>query len=153
MIVRQEPLSWMLRDGLESIAFLNWQEIERDLNAQPFDINWQALLDAERSCSYQVVAARAGAALVGYSSYFCDAGYRSRQTRIARNDAIYLLPKYRRGWNGAKLIREGERILLASGASRVVYGTTMSYEGGRLGKLFARMGYAKAGEYYSRVLI
>ena len=149
MIVRQEPLSWMLRDGLDDIGRRQWTESEQ---TGEYGIIWDKLLEAERDCRFQVVAARAGAKLVGYNSFWIDTTYRSGQIRIARNDVMYLLPEYRRGWNGVKLVREGERIAREAGAKRISYGLELWYENGRVGSLLARIGYAKTGELYSRAL-
>ena len=149
MIVRQEPLAWLMRDGLEGIARQQWTE-----SSQPgeFGVVWINLLEAERDCRFQVVAARAGAKLVGYNSFWIDTTYRSGQIRIARNDVMYLLPEYRRGWNGVRLVREGERIAREAGAKRISYGLETWYREGAVCKLLSRMGYAKTGELYSRAL-
>ena len=69
-------------------------------------------------------AARAAPRLVGYHLTFLRNDLHSVHTLIGYVDSYYLLPEYRRGWNGFRLIRESERVLRELGVQKVYVGAT-----------------------------
>jgi GNAT superfamily N-acetyltransferase len=156
VIIQIVLLSILLANGLRDLAALHWAEAELEPEATPLAVDWAHLQWLERCGGYLVTAAFQDQRLVGYASYFVNKHTRSMHTTMAHADAMYLLPEYRRGWNGVRLIRQAERDLRQTGAVRINYAINTAVRIGKRGKtvgdLFAALGYRKTGEIVGKVL-
>ncbi|MDE7064660.1 MAG: GNAT family N-acetyltransferase [Desulfovibrionaceae bacterium] len=97
-----------------------------------------------------ITTARDGATLVGYAVYILsptNQHYRGMAT--AESDAFFLLPEYRRGWDGLRMLQHAEAMLAARGVVLISQRFPASRE---YGALFRRMGYRLEEHLYMRRL-
>lgn len=156
MIFQIVPLSILLGSGLRELAVQHWDESELYKETAPLAVDWAYLQSLERLGGYLVIAAFDDQKLVGYASYFVNKHTRSMHTTMAQGDAMYLLPEYRRGWNGVRLIRQAEAGLRQTGAVRINHAINTAVRIGKRGKtvgdLLEALGYRKTGEIVGKVL-
>lgn len=96
----------------------HWQEIAQFPDI-PLDPDYEQYARAEAAGQLRIYSARAES-LVGYAIYIVGPAWHYRQSLQARQDILFLLPEYRRGRTGLKLIQYTEEQLQAEGV-QVVY--------------------------------
>jgi GNAT superfamily N-acetyltransferase len=96
-----------------------------------------------------LLTARDKGAMVGYLVIRVTAHNRSKSTKIAQEEALFLLPEYRRGNNGAKLIKLGLKAAEAMGAQKFYI---TSQECKPIGNFLSKLGFTKKSETYEMSL-
>jgi GNAT superfamily N-acetyltransferase len=96
------------------------------------------------------IAVRMQGQLVGYCIFKLQASLHNHQQRVAVNDVIYLLPAYRRGKTGIRLIQKTEALLQAFGIDRVFISAVGQCP--KTGKLLESLGYSPAETVYTKLL-
>jgi len=91
-----------------ALAPAHYQEIAAYQDIYSLNWNTAAYKKAEDADQIAVIAARSGLRLVGYFIMFIMPHPHYVGTLIATEDIHYLVPEFRRGWTGAKLIRAAE---------------------------------------------
>jgi hypothetical protein len=145
-----DKLETLLAEGLEDLAFQDWAEVEVHTDQVPLAIDWGHMMAQERLGTYRVISARIGGELAGYNSFFINRHTRARDTLFAINDALYLAPQYRQGWNGVRFLRESDRLLKEAGVAKVQYGIKTHMPAG--GHILARLGYEHIEDVYAKIL-
>ena len=91
------------------------------------------------------LTARENGVMVGYQVIRIAAHNRSKNTKIAQEEALFLLPEYRKGQNGQKLLQLGAEAARHSGAEK--YYVT-SQEAKPISSLLLKVGFKKKAEVY-----
>lgn len=122
---RWEPVQTLLEAGLVKLTEAHWREVNVNGDKIPLAPDWKKFKQLERNGVAKWLSARTVRTdkLVGYSAWIIGPSLHYRYNVFALNDAIYLDPAYRQGWNGVRLIDEAELALRALGVSKIVYHT------------------------------
>lgn len=149
-------LETLLGEGLEDITIQNFEEVEPHKDAIPLAIDWDHLRQSEKIGTYRVVAAHVDGELVGYDSFFINRHTRHKETIVAVNDVIYLIPEMRQGMVGARQVRESDRLLAEAGVVKIDRGCQENMRIGKhrgtVGDLFVRLGYIHTESRYTKIL-
>lgn len=95
-----------------------------------------------------ITTARDDKKLVGYAVYILsptNQHYKGMAT--AESDAFFLLPEYRRGWDGLRMLQHAESMLVSRGVVLISQRFPVSHD---YGALFRRMGYRLEEHLYMR---
>lgn len=144
-----EPLATLRADGLDTLAFMAWSEVETEKADYPFEINWpryQAMEDAE---TLRFLAARDNAKLVGYAAIVVMPHLRSRNVVMAHVADIYVVPEARRRGIGVALVDEMESWLSRIGVHHVM---VAERDGIPTGKFYQRRGYTSNERFWVKKL-
>jgi GNAT superfamily N-acetyltransferase len=96
-----------------------------------------------------LITARHDSDLVGYATVFLKADLHSAHTLTGFADSYYLLPAFRRGWAGIKLIREIERVLKELDVKKFYIGASLHMN---TAKLFKFAKYQEEETIFSKLL-
>lgn len=136
---------------LQVLAELEYAEL-----GQPFPLlpDWQRLRDLEACGKVFMLTVRDGdmggeSILIGANVMIVDTHIHYASTKVAFNDAIFLLKEHRRGYIGKKLI-EYTRFALQSHDVRGIY--YHAKPGTVLGKLLESMGYGACETVHRMVM-
>ena len=139
-----------VRPEMTGLIERHYEEI-RDEDTPPVDINWPFFEHLEASGNLLIVTARDGEILAGYVFFVVAPLPHYRTHLAAHDDAHYLSPEYRNGWNGVRLIRAAEQALKEKGVSRVSFHHKNRADINR-GAVFKRLGYAPVETIWSKRL-
>lgn len=129
----------------------HWREVRwDDTEADPDCARYDA---AEAAGAYRLLTARGdhhelGRPLIGYAGYWICPSAQRRGALEAAQDMLYLRPDCRRGWLGAELIREGDRMLAELGVSIVYHHVRTAARD--FGPVLQRLGYQPIETTYAR---
>jgi GNAT superfamily N-acetyltransferase len=87
--------------------------------------------------------------LIGYSVFIVSTSLHSRRCLQACQDALFILPEYRLGSTGLRLIRFADEALANEGVEVVVRQTTANRD---ISRIFEGMGYLETHRCYARRL-
>lgn len=146
-------------EGFEDLLVAHWEEAETD--PSPMAPNWTGYYGLERAGVLKMLLLRRGGQLIGYSVWFVQKPLHHALTTWAVCDLIYVEPEERKGWTGAFLVRQSERLLRGFGVQVINYNVkprsspdNLDYKRGRdsVGHLLRRLGYALYEEVWTRHL-
>ena len=135
---QQEALVSVVRDVTE-LARLDWEEINHDNEAYPFDPDWDLYEILEDSGALSIFTARDDGKLVGYFSVVKSPSLHSKGKFISCNDVIYLHKDYRKGFVGVRLFKFVEDCLKEDGCTNLQVIFTEQYD---ITSLLTRLGYS-----------
>ena len=92
-----------------------------------------------------LLTARDKGAMVGYQIIQIAFHNRSNTTLIAEEEALFLLPKYRKGWNGVRLLKLGIEAAKTLGAEIFYVSSQECYP---IKSLLLKVGFKKKSESY-----
>ena len=87
--------------------------------------------------------------LVGYVAFFVRRNLHYQSSIQAMQDVLFLLPEYRRGMTGVRLIRHAERRLAAEGVNVVYHHAKRT---NKVGELLERLGYELIDQIHGKRL-
>lgn len=98
-----EPLAqcW---DEMVALAAHHWQETEGYRHGQPFAPSYERYAEYDRAGWYFEATARVEGRMVGYCGIYVVPSMHSQQM-IATEDAMFIVPEYRRGRNALRFIQ------------------------------------------------
>lgn len=134
---QQEALVSVVKD-VSDLARLDWEEINHDDEAYPFDPDWDLYELLEDNDSLFIFTARDEGKLVGYFSVVKTPNPHSKGKFIFCNDVIYLHKNYRKGFVGVKLFKFVEDCLKDDGCTNLQVIFTDRYD---ITSLLTRLGY------------
>ena len=108
----------------------------------PLAVGWQELLRLESQGMLCILTARDGPRLVGYVCNLVRSHLFAVGTLHGFVEAYYLLPEYRRGWNGYNLLKRNDEMLVQVGCKLILITAEMRHKQGRSSALLKRLGYA-----------
>ena len=126
----------------------HWDEIALKDAFGPVDIAETAYRALYECGMLHVTTARDEGRLVGYAVYFVMHNFHYKTRRVAESDVFFLLPEYRKGLVGFRLLRESDRAL--SGMVDIIVNKVKAAHD--CGRLFERMGYHLAEKNYMKVV-
>lgn len=126
----------------------HWDEIALKDAFGPVDIDENAYRALYECGMLHVTTARDEGRLVGYAVYFVMHNFHYKTRRVAESDVFFLLPEYRKGLAGFRLLREADRAL--SGMVDIIVNKMKAAHD--CGRLFERMGYHLAEKNYMKVV-
>jgi hypothetical protein len=138
-----------IQPELEPFAVLHWQEIALDHNVVPLDMDWDKYKDLDDKEVLHVVTARNEEGIVGYHISIICGHLHYKSTLHALVDLYYLAPLFRTGRTGLKLFQFTENSLKALGVKKIVTGTKVHFNHGRL---FEHMGYTNTEVIYTKLI-
>lgn len=124
-----------------------WHEMQQDHAADlPVDPDLPAYEHLDRSSKLRILTARDNGSLIGYIVFVVYKHPHHEKILCGHEDAFYLSKTHRKGLTGAKMIREGVRLLASQGVQRVFFTTDAAND---CGPLLERIGFAKSNVIYS----
>lgn len=94
-----------------------------------------------------LLVAESGGRVVGMAGAFVTRWYFSPRI-MAQQAILWVKPEHRKGAFGARLVRELEAACIKAGAQAIVMTSLDGLNGGKLGKLYERCGYAPLEQHY-----
>lgn len=147
MVFRRELFTLELLDEAYPLIAAHYHEAEHFADI-PFDLDDDFYLCAEAGGILRCFTARAGTVLVGYAVFFVRRNARQRSIQAAQ-DGLFLLPEYRRGIAGARLIRYAEKALAVEGVHVVYHYANLINS---VGQLLQSLEYEHVGGIYAKRL-
>jgi len=147
-------------EGLHSLARellplfqQHWQEIALDRDIVPLDPDWDNYYDLATTGKLHVLTAREeDGYLVGYVFNLIGGHLHYNSTKFAHTEMFWLMPEYRFGWNGFKLLKYNLRGLKQRGVVVSTINIKLGFKNARVGQLLARLGYAPTDIVLRKVL-
>src|SRR5215469_9823884 len=133
----------------EILVLAKAQQAEVGEDYEPFDPNWDEWLRYERSGSLAVWTARTfNGVLVGYVLWLRTRGLNSASTVFAEARLIYLLPEWREGLTGYKMLKSAIEAVKTQGVDLIRVETNALYENDRLSLLLKRLRFTRVGSVW-----
>ncbi len=126
----------------------HWDEIALKEAFGPVDIDENGYRALHDCGMLHITTARDGGALIGYAVYFVMHNFHYKTRTVAESDVFFLLPEYRKGLAGVRLLREADRAL-SEIADVIVNKVKAAHDCGRI---FERMGYQLAEKQFMKVV-
>jgi hypothetical protein len=139
----------VIRDEIAPLHWAHWQESESSRHELPYNPNYDAYVQQERTGSFMVFTVRdAAGALKGYMQMYIG---RSNHTGvlISNEDALFLDPEVRKGFICRRFAAYAEQCLRALGV-REVRLSVKNTNG--VWKVWERMGFAATGVELVKIL-
>lgn len=128
---------------------LHWDEIALNKDIVPLDPDWEAYEKIETAGFYHVVTARHDSALVGYATFTIARNLHYRTLVVADSDIFFLLPRYRRGLAGIRLLSFAEKTLTERGVHKIVMRAKIHHD---LDPVMRRMKFTPIERIYSKMV-
>jgi GNAT superfamily N-acetyltransferase len=136
-------------DAIQEMRLLypaHWAEIEGETL---LDMDYDRYWELDRLGIIHLFTARDQGCLVGYQVFLVSPALHHKSSLTAFCDFEYLKPKYRKGWNGVKFLRFGEKCLQDFGVHRIMRESTTRLD---FGSVLKFLGYRVKAHLYSKVL-
>jgi GNAT superfamily N-acetyltransferase len=145
-ITFQKELFGLIAPELPDLWLRHWEEIDQENRLDP---DWQKYLVMEATGLLHVITARNTKKLIGYYMAVVTPQLHDKTCLMAFSDTLYILPEYRVGWTGYKLIREAGKMLKVLGVKKSYLVTKKNFP---LIMLLKRLGYIFTEKIYVKVL-
>jgi GNAT superfamily N-acetyltransferase len=113
---------------LIEMTVLHWNEIAKDKEVMRLNVDRDHYLSGEKDGSVFCVAVKDGAKLAGYFIMHMYTHPHYQHVYCAQSDIYYLLPEYRSGVNGFKLLKAGLKVAKERGASYAFVSTKVGHD-------------------------
>lgn len=141
-----ETIDESLREDLEPLLYLNWQEVDNKLLLNP---DWQTYYSVQSTNLIRCYTARVDDVLVGYSIFFISPSLHHKDYRIAHNDVFYIHPECRAGKLPYKFLNYFLQQIKDEGISLITINTKVQKD---FHKLLEYFGFEFSEYSYTRVL-
>ncbi len=105
-------------DKITELLQANWAETGFDFDFCP---NFESYIEGQRQGLIIALAAFDGDEIIGYSTAVLHHHLFNPELIFCTNDALFLLPEYRKSINSARLILETERVAKERGAHQMMW--------------------------------
>jgi hypothetical protein len=136
-------------EELKPLTVQHYDEIALHKQHIPLDPDWNLYKKMTSNNSLFVAGARDNGQLVGYSIFFISRMAHYQSTLCANNDVLYLLPKYRQGIAGIKLIKFCETELKKMNIVKLLWHIKFAKD---FRKILYRMGYCDEDAIVGKIL-
>lgn len=119
----------------------HWVELAGDRDRILLDPDFDSYYRLDFEGLLHILAARVDGELVGYTFTIVGPHLHYRSTKTGHTEMFWLAPEYRSGWTGVRLLRLTRKGLRDRGVKLHTISFKIAFEGGRVGKLLARLGY------------
>ena len=137
-----------VREDIKPLIIKHWEEIALNQDIIELNPDWDAYGQLDASGSLRVFTVRDDELLVGYFVVIVSRSLHYKDHLFANNDIIFVLPEYRKGTTGIKLIDFAERELEAEGV-RLLNINTKDHQS--FDAILQRRGYQMIERVYSKV--
>jgi GNAT superfamily N-acetyltransferase len=138
-----------VREEIKPLIIKHWEEIALNQDIIELNPDWDAYGELDRSGLLRVFTVRnKEESLVGYFVVIVSRSLHYKDHVFANNDIIFVLPEYRKGTTGIKLIDFAERELEAEGI-RALNINTKDHQS--FDAILQRRGYQMIERVYSKV--
>jgi len=138
-----------VREDIKPLIIKHWEEIALNQDIIELNPDWDAYAELDRKGMLRVFTVRdEDESLVGYFVVIVSRSLHYKDHLFANNDIIFLLPEYRKGTTGIKLIDFAERELEAEGI-RTLNINTKDHQS--FDAILQRRGYQMIERVYSKV--
>ena len=151
-VVFETPVPGTMAEVFREIQYMfktHWEEVALYKDVRPLDLDTDFYEEMSRRGKYVGVCARQDGAIVGYTSYFLAAHPHYKTWKVAKCDALFILPKYRTIFVSVGLLRHAESYLKELGVNSIVSGTKKHKD---LERLFNFLGYEAIETLHEKVL-
>ena len=140
MITYQREWLSVIKEEVEPLLVMHWEEVGMfDKNRVPLWVDWSKYLFLEEWGGYLVVTVRDDDKLVGYLGAFITEHMHYNKTKFGMTDVVYVLPEYRKGLLGVKLISESEQDMKGLGVRISILSFKVDKS---MSKIAERLGYS-----------
>jgi L-amino acid N-acyltransferase YncA len=141
---------WLeVKDEMSALWPAHWKEVALDHDAIPLDPDLELYDHLAESGMLHVLVARDEGRIIGYHLSIVKPHLHYRTSLHAQTDVYYIDPAYRKGMTGVRLFKEAERTLVARGVKKMITGTKMSLD---MGKIFERLGWRETERTYTKCI-
>ena len=150
MIFAIEPIAdiW---DDVFVLGQKHWLETQQYRHNQTFNPSLERYGAFEQSGMLYMFTARDDGRLVGYGGLYVTSSMHT-QARISTEDTWYMLPEYRRGWNGIRFFKYMEDFLRKMDVVETTLTVPVTKDA-RHGHMLERLGYTPVAVKYSKSLV
>lgn len=148
MITYQEEDAESFKEEVEPFLGAYYDETIVDLGLA-FDADFAAYIDANARGRMVCISARDDDKVVGIACFFLTPYLYSRNYILAIQDLLYILPEYRKGWTGIRLIKESEKLLKSRGVGMIDLVCRPHMDNT---SLYERLGYKYAEKRFSKLV-
>ena len=145
---QKEPFLQFIEDGKEIFAKHN-KEVVPSSDQIPLNVNYKAYFKKEETNNLEVYTVRDDGKLIGYTLWMLHYHIHYQTSLTANSTLIYVVPEYRKGLLGYKLIKWSIQKLKKRGVQRIMMGVKPDHD---FGKLLERLGAKQFEKIYSIVL-
>lgn len=145
---QQEFLDNVKKDILPLLE-RHWEEVNEKGNELKLDPDWEIYKTLEGAGKLKIFTAREDDELIGYFVALIGKSIHSKSVWCAENDALYISPKYRKGFLGIKLIKFAEKCLKEDNIECMIITTTVYKP---FDKLLSWLGFTHIESKYSKIL-
>jgi hypothetical protein len=140
-----EPFA-AISDELKPLFRLHWAEVAKNKELLRLDVDEKFYLERDRTKEILWVIARFNGRLVGYVAWFIKTHPHYKSVVCGQSDVHFLLPEFRQGWNGYKLLKNAILLLKALGVQYCYLSEKIGHEHPAIMK---RLGFAPLDVTYS----
>lgn len=142
-----ERLSDVL-DEIKPVHQAHWQETEKYRHGIELNPNYEYMCNAEANGRFMLFTVRHEGKLVGNCMMYLSKSTHT-QRWVAEEDTIFILPEYRKGRLGVRLIHYVEQVLRGMGVTEIrVTVKTVN----KVGTLLTHLGYNHTGNQLTKIL-
>jgi GNAT superfamily N-acetyltransferase len=143
-----EPFAKFIQDGKEIFAEHNNEVVLQDKQIS-LDVNYKAYFKLAEADKLEVCTIRDNGKLVGYTLWMLHYHIHYKTSLTANSTLIYVVPEYRKGLLGYKLIKWSINKLKERGVQRLMMGVKPNYD---FGRLLERLGASHFEKIYTIAL-
>ena len=148
MITYQEEDAETFRGDVEPLLTAYYDETIVDLGLK-FDADFAAYIDANERGRMVCIGARDDGKVIGIACFFITPYLYSRNYILAIQDLLYIVPEYRKGWTGIRLIKTAEKLLKSRGVGMIDLVCRPHMDNT---SLYERLGYKYAEKRFSKLV-
>lgn len=144
---QKESFTKFISDGKE-LFFVHNQEVVEQVEGIPLDVNYKAYFKMEALDKLEVHTVRDDGKLIGYSLWMLYYHPHYKTSLTANSTLIYIMPSYRKGLLGYKLIKWSIDRIKDRGVQRILIGVKPDHD---FSKILERLGASFFEKIYSIV--
>jgi GNAT superfamily N-acetyltransferase len=145
-----EQYSDGLIEEIKPLIQLHYDEIALNKEFIPLDPDWDTYAAIAAQGRLLIVTARNEQhELIGYAVFFINQHVHYKSTRMASNDILYLLPEYRRGSTGIRLLKDSETACRARGVDKMLWHIKFAKD---FRNILYRMGYVDEDAIVGKII-
>lgn len=136
-----------VKDEFDELGRKNFEECKIAEGRKPYSLYHGAFDFLDEQGLVHVTTARDGGRLVGYILTILSQRHLQFEAFCSQSIGIFLMPEFRKGGNGLKLLENDEKFLRLLGVEKMYAGYTIEKD---LGPLFIRRGWKGTEMHYTK---
>ena len=145
---QKEKLSDVMEE-MKSLLQVNYEETGIYNDKINLEVMWDQYLKLDELDIIHLVIARKEGEMIGYYACFIQPHLHYASELFSANDTMFILPEYRKGFTGIKLIKEAEKQMRERGVSvmSIHFKTYAPFD-----KILERLGWDYSERLYTKYL-